>query len=611
MRKDSAYLGHETFSTGIRMWVKMSLKVVLLAFFSGLPLTALIFLVSSTNRFRTHDFFSQLHNAWLLFWTKRATYLDLEHYVFVRWIPAFWAFIRSYVMVLFACAVVAAVFWVWFFKYRARGQAADQHIRGPRMLSGEEHNRKIKKGMKKFIKGVLRLGGISVSPKMETEHFLVVGGAGAGKTTSVQGPVIAHHMEKGSRGLILDTKTDFTSRFLNFEKAKYDNMLFCPLDERTVGWTLMNDIKDVSDIERVAYRLIPPGLTSDPTWSDGAREILIGLLHYARREGLTKNSDLWELFTNTSPKKKFKILSSISAGRAGAERLNPDAARTAAGYHGNFVGRVRPLEYLPDGDFSVNDWVENGTGFIFCLNTFNLSDLIRPVLSVFVEMVAARLLSLEDNDDRRLFFFLDEFSELAPQDAVIKLITKARSKGASCWLGLQELGQLLSLYKEGSRSIIGSCGTSVIFRIRDVETAKYFSDQIGEHEFYEFSKSISTGVDDFRDGIALRQDRRDTLLVKPSQIQNLEGHSAYILTSHGVSLNEMKVGRMWLKEKDRENIQPGFILRKGLRLDDLYGAQAELITSTWQGPGGAGEEEYKVEQEKQNMPSSDAHNFDF
>ena len=58
-----------------------------------------------------------------------------------------------------------------------------------------------------------------------------------------------------------------------------------------------------------------------------------------------------------------------------------------------------------DGDFSVEDWCENPKGNIFISNLTALQETLAPVLILFIDMMARKMLSMPDDRDRRFLFF--------------------------------------------------------------------------------------------------------------------------------------------------------------------------------------------------------------
>jgi type IV secretory pathway TraG/TraD family ATPase VirD4 len=111
--------------------------------------------------------------------------------------------------------------------------------------------------------------------------------------------------------------------------------------------------------------------------------------------------------------------------------------------------------------------------------------------------------------------------------SILELLTRARSKGASVWIGTQEIGQIEKVYgKESRQSIVNGCASKLILSIAEPETAKYFSDAIGQIEVLESSESMSMGPSDVRDGLTFTRASKTKPLVLPSvfqQFSDMEG----------------------------------------------------------------------------------------
>ncbi len=106
-------------------------------------------------------------------------------------------------------------------------------------------------------------------------------------------------------------------------------------------------------------------------------------------------------------------------------------------------------------------------------------------------------------------------------------MTRARSKGASVWIGTQEIGQIEKVYgKESRQSIVNGCASKLILSIAEPETARYFSEAIGQTEILESSESITMGPSNIRDGLSFTRNSKTKPLVLPSvfqQFPDMEG----------------------------------------------------------------------------------------
>ena len=233
------------------------------------------------------------------------------------------------------------------------------------------------------------------------------------------------------------------------------------------------------------------------------------------------------------------------------------------------------FEYMAkdEGTFSVTDWLSNEKpGFIFVTNQSDLKDTLKPILSLFIDFLGKKLLSLPDDLLRRVFFLLDEFGTLQRLSSIKELLIASRSKGGSCWIGIQDIGQLNRLYTQDvADTIVNACGSSVMFAVSDPRTAKYLVDKIGDTEIMEAEETYSMGVANYRDGVSLTQRRKRQRLILDSELMNLPDLQAYVKVPNNPSVT---LSRFTIKEYPAKMIS--FIIRENLLLDVIIERQAEV-----------------------------------
>ncbi|TQN61475.1 hypothetical protein FLX27_11120 [Agrobacterium tumefaciens] len=148
------------------------------------------------------------------------------------------------------------------------------HVKGPRLLAGRAARRSLAAAWAKRFgvadPGVELAEGLVMPRALESEHLLLVGGTGAGKTTVMEA-VMDGAIARGDRLLALDVKGDVTARF-----PVEDFCLLSLDDARSHRWMLGLDIVTREDAAELATEIIRE--TSDPSWSGGARQVLTAIL---------------------------------------------------------------------------------------------------------------------------------------------------------------------------------------------------------------------------------------------------------------------------------------------------------------------------------------------
>lgn len=111
-----------------------------------------------------------------------------------------------------------------------------------------------------------------------------------------------------------------------------------PLDARSEGWSVFNEIQRPSDYERLATAMIPRGAGDDETWRDKARSMLADLLRaiVTHEDDCTPARLLWWAAASSSEQLKVPL-----AGTTSEALLQPDGGRlldSVRGVMSKYVG---------------------------------------------------------------------------------------------------------------------------------------------------------------------------------------------------------------------------------------------------------------------------------
>ncbi|WP_353685429.1 type IV secretion system DNA-binding domain-containing protein [Thermodesulfovibrio sp. 3462-1] len=506
--KQETFKGFETWLSALKMRAKMVTYVTIAFLFAHMVITLLL----SYIMYRT---------TWSL--VIKYAWSSLSHFTWPSaLLPALLVLLKKSIWIF------AMSFWLWllfpfairYFKHRAEKQAEDVYIRGARVLDRDEIQRMIKEECD------LPLGSFKMPVSAEVKHMFIVGRPGVGKTVALS-QVIERLKERKVKGVIYDFKGDYVSKF-------YDpstDILFNPLDTRCLGWNIFNEISTHMDIDAVAHSLIPPPYMADPFWNDAARDVFAGILHYLWQNNAKTNMDIWNAVT--APGGDIAIwLKNTKGGERGYRYIEDASSKQAMSVFAVMMQYVKSFEFMAraGGDFSIRRWLEDPQGgFIFITSYSDIKDTLRPILSLFLDLMGRKLLSLPDDLNRRIFFIIDEFGTLQRLSTIVQLLTLSRSKGGSVWVGIQDVGQLDKIYTPALRqAIVNACGSNLVFSVADPETARFLSEKIGEAEVIRPEEGYSMGPEDMRDGISIQRRRVTEKVVLPSELQNIPDLTAFL-----------------------------------------------------------------------------------
>ena len=180
-----------------------------------------------------------------------------------------------------------------------------------------------------------------------------------------------------------------------FDKNKH--ILFNPFDQRCISWNIFNEIETPLDIRSIAASMIP--ITgNDPYWSTAARDVFAGILTGLYHAGENNNDAVYR-WCNLPCETLLQTLSKYPGTETATKHLASE--KQGMSVLSVMAGSVSCFEYLRniDGVFSIKKWAADDSDkrSVFLSNYSEISDTIRPILSLFIEITGKQILSLPDN----------------------------------------------------------------------------------------------------------------------------------------------------------------------------------------------------------------------
>jgi type IV secretory pathway TraG/TraD family ATPase VirD4 len=292
---------------------------------------------------------------------------------------------------------------------------------------------------------------------------------------------------------------------------------------------------------------LPNTQANDFFWTQSARKVFKGILIYLmhQSERMGERATNWELVTflnsyASEPAVLWKELKKDTAAAAfastlaGAEKRSPSNVPTSTmatltAYTHSFT---RP-EVAEKGWFSIRDWLKdpNTEGqAIFLMNPARYEDNYKSYFTVILDLALKEMISLPNDNDRRVWFFVDEFGSLFKLGSVVRLLAEGRAKGACTILGTQDMSQIRQQYDKETETIINNCNNKIIARVTSYDEADYLSKNIGQAEIEQSGETSSLSFDDRqgyqtslqeRKGEKRRELRNVTLPSEIMELQNL------------------------------------------------------------------------------------------
>ena len=451
---------------------------------------------------------------------------------------------------------VVAVMLAWF-RFQGRRLKRKKRVRGAELVTAQALSRRVEplsRAVERRFSGApapYRIAGVPYPERTETQHTIVSGTTGSGKTVLIS-DLVEQIRRRGERCVIYDKMGSYTKAF--FDPGR--DVLLNPLDARAPRWSPFFEARSPRDFDMMAAALIPQQKdTVDPFWVTAARQLFSNGAGVLWRKGETTNRALVEHLLKTDLSDLAKAMEDTVAQSI----VDPQNPKTALSVRAMLTANIGAMEVLADSGtpFSIREWVSGryDSGFLFLTSRGDQHASLRGLISTWLEIAVNSMLSLEQDDGRRIWVILDELPTLHRVPSLQSGLAESRQFGGCFVLGVQVASALRDLYgKNGAETVSGLCGTRVVFAAPDRDTAQWSAENLGRSEVEELSEGVSYGADPYRDGVTLMPRRELQSLALPSEIMRLANLSGYLKLP-----GPLPVARITLRYVKREAVAPAFV----------------------------------------------------
>ncbi len=417
-------------------------------------------------------------------------------------------------------------FWSRREKYK---REAGQYVRGAQLVKPAELSKIVKKTAQEMLEPAPRLdsGGVLIPRRNEITPWVIMGRPQVGKSTLIKCLLDQINKLQLGKRVVFDSKGDYTST--HFQSG---DLIFSPsVDQRSIRWTIFNDISSLSRIADMAAALIPEG-GKDPIWSTGARLIFEGLVLHCWHSNHKSNAYLWQCAC-LPPTEMKKIFIQTPGAEMAASLLDKPEVATSFSFSVNLKAYLKPVQLLArmDGPFSVRQWLVDGKkDGLFVVSSPEHQEVLKPLMNLFLSTLLTAHKSLQDDRNRRIFYILDELAILPKVPGLSDALNFGPSKGLCAILGFQSYQQIEELYGRNTmESMLSAAGTNLIFSVGHDRTLEGLSKLIGEQEIIEYRGTLSTGPhENHRGGGSSMDQIAKRRLVLSDEIKDLPPLQAYI-----------------------------------------------------------------------------------
>ena len=453
-----------------------------------------------------------------------------------------------------AGAVFCALVW---FRLRGARLKRSRRLRGAELVTARRLRARIdplRSRVTRWLAGApgpYRVAGVPYPERAETQHTFVAGTTGSGKTVLIS-DLVEQIRRRGGRCVIYDKMGSYTQTFYDPDR----DVLLNPLDARSPRWSPFYEARSPRDFDTMAAALIPQQKdTVDPFWVTAARQLFAHGATGLWQKGEKTNRALVDHLLKTD----LTALAKAMKGTAAQSIVDEKNPKTALSVRAMLTANIGALEVLADSGtpFSIREWIsaERESGFLFLTSRGDQHASLRGLISMWLEIAVNALLSLEQDDERRVWVVLDELPTLHRVPSLESGLSESRQFGGCFVLGAQVASALRSLYgRDGAETFSSLCGTRVVLAAPDSDTALWSANSLGRNEVEALAEGVSYGADPYRDGVTLTRRKEMQPLVLPSEIMRLDNLHGFLKPP-----GRLPVASIKLKYVKRKKIAPRFV----------------------------------------------------
>lgn len=404
--------------------------------------------------------------------------------------------------------------------YEARYNRGARHgrlLRGPKLVSFSEFNRTTRGDGLRFQCAPRR--SIGIPHDREAHHIQVAGDTGSGKTSMVRD--ILYQVEaRREVAIIFDPAREYIQEF--FDESRGDWVLN-PKDDRCPYWPIGDEASDEAEATPIANGLFPDGPTVQKFFLNHTRAIFAYLL------ATCKPTPAQLAYWMAHPEEIDRRVK----GTEHEHTLTENAAPQRAGILGSLNEAGKPLRMMPNGRegrrvWTARKWAAERQGWIFITSTPDTLDALRPLQSLWLDMLILKLQS-DDQNARRVWMILDEVAALNQLPQLHSALTRQRKSDNPIVLGFQGMSQIEFLYGEKmAQTILSQAFTNIILRTRESKAAHHLSELIGKQELERIRENRPATLMGIR-GRSYSTEKVMVPVVMESQIQGLDDLNGYFV----------------------------------------------------------------------------------
>jgi type IV secretory pathway TraG/TraD family ATPase VirD4 len=414
-------------------------------------------------------------------------------------------------------------------------------LRGPLMLSPKEFN-KAQKGDGIGFKTTESEKMMRIPLRKEAQHLQLMGDTGVGKTQLIM-QCLRQIRQRGDSAIVYDPACEYIQRFYD---AGRGDIVLNPLDDRCPYWGPAQEMESNAEADAIAASLYQPATADkDEFFHQTPAQIFAHLL----KLGPTPHQLAEWMASETELMKRVQ-------GTEMAFYIDRKAGPQRAGVLSSLGLVAKCFRLLPQKDekrpvWNARTWTKKRQGWIFITSRPPERETLRPLHSLWIDLLVMRLLSAPQPEQKPVWFVIDELASLQKLPQLHTAITENRKSKNPLVLGFQGKAQLEVIYGHLAEVMLSQPATKIFMKTAEPKAAEWISEAIGK---VEIERLKETKFDGSRSGKNFTVERQIEPLVMGSEITGLDDRHAYLKLGNNVA-------RFAFDYLDLPTPTPGFLPR--------------------------------------------------
>ena len=364
---------------------------------------------------------------------------------------------------------------------------------------------------------------LRIPKSAEPKHIQIMGDTGTGKSTLIK-QLLKQIADRKETAIVYDPAGEFTEAFFREERGDW---ILNPLDARSPYWTPSSELRNDAEARTIAASMYQPREDKrGEFFTDTPQKIFAHLLKYRPTpeelvqwmsnekeiDKRLKGTELANFAPKNAPQQRSGVLASLGLV-ADSLRLLPSAAEASR-------------------EWCATEWADERKGWIFLTSTEAEQDALRPLHSLWIDLLVLRLLTKPKPGQTKVWLIIDELASLQRLPQFHTALTKGRKSDNPIVFGYQGKAQLETIYGHLAEVMLSQPTTKFILRTAEPNAAKWAAELIGEVEIERVRETVADGK---RQGKSFTLDRQIEPLVMKSEVEGLPDLHTFVKINNYVS----------------------------------------------------------------------------